>query len=345
MAFQQAGLFDWRNVVKNVELPLELKGWDKARRRQRAMEMLQLVKLEDFADHRPWQLSGGMQQRVAIARALAAHPALLLMDEPFGALDEMTREHMQAELLRICGETGTSVVFVTHSIPEAVYLSDRVVVMSPRPGPDHPRHRHRPRRAPRHRHPRGRRVLQEGHRGPRGPARPRARRPRRPGSRTGERRTRRACRRAWRAAWPPVLFGVAFLDAVGAGREGLRLEAVLPAHAVERVVGVRRQLLAGVVGGVGVGTQRAGRARRRHRARRRRELPADALPPAQRHAQPAGHRPQRHPDHRARLGVQRHVRHHVGDPPAADGDARRLLHRARQRRPRACARSRPRTSS
>ncbi|MBA3288271.1 MAG: ABC transporter ATP-binding protein [Acidimicrobiia bacterium] len=134
MAFQQAGLFEWRSVVKNVELPLELKGWDKGPRRQRAMEMLQLVKLGDFAEHRPWQLSGGMQQRVAIARALAAHPPLLLMDEPFGALDEMTREHMQAELLRICGETGTSVLFVTHSIPEAVYLSDRVVVMSPRPG-------------------------------------------------------------------------------------------------------------------------------------------------------------------------------------------------------------------
>jgi NitT/TauT family transport system ATP-binding protein len=134
MAFQQAGLFDWRSVVKNVELPLELKGWDRAKRRQRAMEMLQLVKLQDFAEHRPWQLSGGMQQRVAIARALAAHPALLLMDEPFGALDEMTREHMQAELLRVCDETATSVVFVTHSIPEAVYLSDRVVVMSPRPG-------------------------------------------------------------------------------------------------------------------------------------------------------------------------------------------------------------------
>jgi NitT/TauT family transport system ATP-binding protein len=134
MAFQQAGLFDWRNVVKNVELPLELKGWDKSKRRQRAMEMLQLVRLGDFAEHRPWQLSGGMQQRVAIARALAAHPALLLMDEPFGALDEMTREHMQTELLRVCAETSTSVVFVTHSIPEAVFLSDRVVVMSPRPG-------------------------------------------------------------------------------------------------------------------------------------------------------------------------------------------------------------------
>ena len=134
MAFQQAGLFDWRTVEKNIELPLELKGWDKARRRARAQEMLELVKLPEFARHMPWQLSGGMQQRIAIARALAAHPQLLLMDEPFGALDEMTREHMQVELLRICDATGTTVVFVTHSIPEAVYLSDRVVVMSPRPG-------------------------------------------------------------------------------------------------------------------------------------------------------------------------------------------------------------------
>jgi NitT/TauT family transport system ATP-binding protein len=134
MAFQQAGLFDWRTVVRNVELPLELKGWDRARRRRRAMEMLELVKLDEFAGHRPWQLSGGMQQRVAIARALAAAPQLLLMDEPFGALDEMTREHMQAELLRISAEAATSVVFVTHSIPEAVFLADRVVVMSPRPG-------------------------------------------------------------------------------------------------------------------------------------------------------------------------------------------------------------------
>jgi NitT/TauT family transport system ATP-binding protein len=134
MAFQQAGLFDWRTVAKNIELPLELKGWDRAKRRARAAEMLELVKLPEFGDHMPWQLSGGMQQRVAIARALAAHPPLLLMDEPFGALDEMTREHMQTELLRICASTNTTVIFVTHSIPEAVYLSSQVVVMSPRPG-------------------------------------------------------------------------------------------------------------------------------------------------------------------------------------------------------------------
>lgn len=134
MAFQQSGLFEWRSVAKNIELPLELKGWGSSKRRERALEMLDLVKLADFADHLPWQLSGGMQQRVAIARALAVHPSLLLMDEPFGALDEMTREHMQSELLSICRKAGTTVVFVTHSIPEAVYLSNRVVVMSPRPG-------------------------------------------------------------------------------------------------------------------------------------------------------------------------------------------------------------------
>jgi NitT/TauT family transport system ATP-binding protein len=134
MAFQQSGLFEWRTVRKNIELPLEVKGWDKARRRERSTEMLALVQLSEFAAHMPWQLSGGMQQRVAIARALAAHPSLLLMDEPFGALDEMTREHMQTELLRIWSQTGTTVVFVTHSIPESVFLSTRVVVMSPRPG-------------------------------------------------------------------------------------------------------------------------------------------------------------------------------------------------------------------
>ncbi len=134
MAFQQAALFDWRTVRRNVELPLELQGWSKDRRQARAMELLEMVQLADFASHRPWELSGGMQQRVAIARSLAVDPPLLLMDEPFGALDEMTRERMQNELLRIREETGKSIIFVTHSIPEAVYLSDRVVVMSPRPG-------------------------------------------------------------------------------------------------------------------------------------------------------------------------------------------------------------------
>ena len=134
MAFQQAGLFEWRKVSRNIELPLELRGWSKEKRRVRSTEMLELVKLPEFGDHYPWELSGGMQQRIAIARALAVDPPLLLMDEPFGALDEMTREHMQAELTRICAATGKTVVFVTHSIPEAVYLSDRVVVMSRRPG-------------------------------------------------------------------------------------------------------------------------------------------------------------------------------------------------------------------
>ena len=134
MAFQQAALFDWRTVRRNVELPLELQGWPKDKRAARAMELLEMVQLADFATHRPWELSGGMQQRVAIARSLAVDPPLLLMDEPFGALDEMTRERMQNELLRIREETGKSIIFVTHSIPEAVYLSDRVVVMSPRPG-------------------------------------------------------------------------------------------------------------------------------------------------------------------------------------------------------------------
>ncbi|HZP73013.1 MAG TPA: ABC transporter ATP-binding protein [Gaiellaceae bacterium] len=134
VVFQDAVLFDWRTVAKNIALPLEMLGWERDRRRARVQEMLDLVELTGFGDHHPWQLSGGMQQRVAIARALAFQPALLLMDEPFGALDEMTRERLNLELLSIWEQTGNTVVFVTHSISEAVFLSTRVVVMSPRPG-------------------------------------------------------------------------------------------------------------------------------------------------------------------------------------------------------------------
>ncbi|HUP83772.1 MAG TPA: ABC transporter ATP-binding protein [Candidatus Limnocylindria bacterium] len=134
ICFQSPVLFDWRTVQKNVELPLEVSGVSSAERATRAREMLDLVELGSFAGNRPWQLSGGMQQRVAIARALALKPQILLMDEPFGALDEMTRERMNLELLRVWQATGTTIVFVTHSIPEAVFLSTRVVVMSARPG-------------------------------------------------------------------------------------------------------------------------------------------------------------------------------------------------------------------
>jgi NitT/TauT family transport system ATP-binding protein len=134
MVFQAPVLMEWRTVEDNVKLPLEVLGRPAAQRTARAREMLELVELGDFVRHYPYQLSGGMQQRVAIARALSFEPAILLMDEPFGALDEMTRERMNSEVLRIWERTGTTIVFVTHSIPEAVFLSSRVVVMSARPG-------------------------------------------------------------------------------------------------------------------------------------------------------------------------------------------------------------------
>lgn len=133
--FQSATLYDWRTVIKNVQLPLEIMKYPKDKREQRAREMLRLVELGEFENKYPWQLSGGMQQRVSIARALAFQPGILLMDEPFGALDEMTRERMNNELLRIWSSIeNMTVIFVTHSISEAVYLSSRVVVLSPRPG-------------------------------------------------------------------------------------------------------------------------------------------------------------------------------------------------------------------
>jgi NitT/TauT family transport system ATP-binding protein len=134
IVFQDPVLYDWRTVGKNVALPLEMAGWSRQRRAERVREMLALVELQGFENHRPWQLSGGMQQRVSIARALSFEPLLLLMDEPFGALDEMTRERLNMELLKIWEASGSTIVFVTHSIAEAVFLSTRVVVMSPRPG-------------------------------------------------------------------------------------------------------------------------------------------------------------------------------------------------------------------
>jgi NitT/TauT family transport system ATP-binding protein len=134
IVFQAPALYDWRTVARNVQLPLELLGVGREERERRTDELLHLMNLQDFARSYPWQLSGGMQQRVSIARALSFRPSILLMDEPFGALDEMTRERLNMELLDIWAQTGATVVFVTHSIAEAVFLSDRIVVMTPRPG-------------------------------------------------------------------------------------------------------------------------------------------------------------------------------------------------------------------
>jgi NitT/TauT family transport system ATP-binding protein len=140
MVFQAAVLLKWRTILDNVLLPAELAGLDRRAYRDRAMELLRLTGLDDFAGKRPSELSGGMQQRASLCRALLLDPPLLLMDEPFGALDAMTRDEMNLELLRVWGEAGgatgirKTILFVTHSIPEAVFLADRVVVMSPRPG-------------------------------------------------------------------------------------------------------------------------------------------------------------------------------------------------------------------
>jgi NitT/TauT family transport system ATP-binding protein len=132
--FQAPALYAWRSVLRNVMLPLEIIGMAATERNKRAMRYLSMVGLGGFERKFPWQLSGGMQQRVSIARALAFEPELLLMDEPFGALDEITRDHLNDQLLRLWEQTGKTVVFVTHSISEAVFLSNRIVVMSPRPG-------------------------------------------------------------------------------------------------------------------------------------------------------------------------------------------------------------------
>ncbi|MDZ4138230.1 MAG: ABC transporter ATP-binding protein [Erythrobacter sp.] len=132
--FQAAGLYPWRTIAGNIRLPLEIMGFSKAEMQERVARVLALVDLEGFGNKFPWQLSGGMQQRASIARALAFDADILLMDEPFGALDEIVRDRLNEELLKLWARTGKTIGFVTHSIPEAVYLSTRIVVMSPRPG-------------------------------------------------------------------------------------------------------------------------------------------------------------------------------------------------------------------
>ncbi len=132
--FQAAGLYPWRTIGGNIRLPLEIMGFDKSEQAQRVERVLELVDLAGFEKKFPWQLSGGMQQRASIARALAFDADILLMDEPFGALDEIVRDHLNEQLLQLWARTEKTIGFVTHSIPEAVYLSTKIVVMSPRPG-------------------------------------------------------------------------------------------------------------------------------------------------------------------------------------------------------------------
>ncbi|MEF3049279.1 ABC transporter ATP-binding protein [Pseudotabrizicola sp. L79] len=132
--FQAAGLYPWRTIAGNIKLPLEIMGFSKADQEARVERVLELVELSGFGKKFPWQLSGGMQQRASIARALAFDADILLMDEPFGALDEIVRDRLNEELLKLWARTGKTIGFVTHSIPEAVYLSTKIVVMSPRPG-------------------------------------------------------------------------------------------------------------------------------------------------------------------------------------------------------------------
>lgn len=132
--FQAAGLYPWRTIGGNIRLPLEIMGYDKAEQAERVKRVLELVELDGFEKKFPWQLSGGMQQRASIARALAFDADILLMDEPFGALDEIVRDHLNEQLLQLWARTQKTIAFVTHSIPEAVYLSTKIVVMSPRPG-------------------------------------------------------------------------------------------------------------------------------------------------------------------------------------------------------------------
>lgn len=132
--FQAAGLYPWRSIAGNIKLPLEIMGYSKADQNERVARVLELVELSDFGKKFPWQLSGGMQQRASIARALAFDADILLMDEPFGALDEIVRDHLNEQLLELWARTQKTIAFVTHSIPEAVYLSTKIVVMSPRPG-------------------------------------------------------------------------------------------------------------------------------------------------------------------------------------------------------------------